>query len=96
MLDRWSYDKVKRKDRQGGRWHFVSRLFDAEPGEDEPLEIYFRDDHKNEFGMLRFERVKEIPYRDYETIIYKIMNNVPFRNSLLDSDTESVWKKNWK
>jgi hypothetical protein len=96
MLDSWSYDKVKRTDRLGGRWHFVRRYFDAAPGEDEPREIYFRKDDKTEFGVIRFESVKEIPYRDYAAIVTKIMNNAPFRKALLDDETEAVWKKNWR
>ena len=96
MLDLWSYDKVKRIDRNGGHWHFVSHYFFAETDEDEPREIYLRNDQKTEFGMLRFERIKDNPYRDYVTIVNKIMNNAPFRKSLLNPETASLWKKNWK
>lgn len=92
----WSYDRVKRIDRNGGRWHFVTHYLFADVREDEPREIYFRNDQKTEFGMLRFERIKDNPYRDYSTIVNKIMNNAPFRRALLDNETATVWKKNWK
>ena len=97
MKDLWSYDKTKRFDRNGQRWHFVMRYFHSiAEGEDEPREIYFRNDDRAEFGILRFERVQDNPYRDYVTIVNKIMNNVPFRRLLLDPETASIWKKNWK
>ena len=65
-------------------------------GEDEPREIYFRDDAETTFGMLRFERLKDNPYRDFNAITNKIMNTKPFRTSLLDNETASVWSKGWK
>lgn len=65
-------------------------------GQDEPREIYFRDDAQTEFGVLRFEKLQDNPYRDFAAITYKIMNNKPFRCSLLDSETASVWTKSWK
>jgi hypothetical protein len=96
MLEMWSYDKVKRIDKKGGRWHFVTRDLFVDGDEDQPREYYFRNDQKTEFGMLRFERVKDNPYRDYEMLINKIMNNMPFRKSLHSPETEAIWKKNWK
>ena len=96
MEQSWSYHRAKTHDRTGVRWHFASRFFTAVPGEDEPRELYFRNDDNTEFGMLRFERLQDNPYRDSQTIINKIMNNIPFRRTLLDEETASVWKKNWK
>lgn len=94
----WSYDKSKRFDKTGRRWHFVSRRFLGKIGEfgDLPYELYFRDDERTEFGLLRFEKSKDNPYRNYEVLISKIMNNVHFRRTLVNSETENVWKKNWK
>ncbi len=96
ILDSWSYKRTKTYDRQRVRWHFVVRSFEVEEGEDEPREIYFRDDAGTTFGLLRFERLKDIPYRDFDAITNKIMNNKPFRTSLLDAETAAVWSKGWK
>jgi hypothetical protein len=92
----WSYDKEKRFDNRGNRWHFVMNLFIKLNDEDSPYELYFRNDERTEFGLLRFERKKDNPYRDYMTVVTKIMNNVEFRKTLLNPETESVWNKNWK
>ena len=94
----WSYDGVKRFDKQGNRWHFVRRNFEDETiREDErPYELYFRNDERSEFGLLRFEKVKDNSYRDYQSVVKKIMNNPPFRRSLLAPDTRDLWQKNWK
>ena len=96
MNDEWTYHRAKKFDRTKMRWHFVTRYFHVEEGEDEPRELYFRNDDETEFGMLRFERLKDNTYRDWDAIITKILNNIPFRRSLLDQETKSVWKKNWK
>ncbi len=96
IQDSWSYKRAKTYDRQRTRWHFVVRSFEVAKGEDEPREIYFRDDAETTFGMLRFERLKDNPYRDFDAITNKIMNNKPFRTSLLDNETASVWSKGWK
>ena len=96
--DHWSYERKHRSDKGGRRWHFVSRsTFDpAVPYEDQPYELYFRDDDRTQFGLLRFARRKDNPYRDYETVVTKIMNDHDFRRTLLDPSTEDVWSKNWK
>ena len=80
------------------RWHFASRsVFDpAIPYGEQPFELYFRNDNRTEFGLLRFARRKNNPYRDYEAIVTKIINDVDFRQTLLDPSTKSVWRKNWK
>ncbi len=97
MKDHWSYEKQKRFAKNGERWHFVHRTFYAlAEGEDEPREIYFRNDDRAEFRVLRFERVQDNPYRDYETIVNKIMNNIPFRKTSIKQETASVWSKSWK
>jgi hypothetical protein len=101
MRDSWSYDRKKRFSQQGQRWHFVRRyFFDEVIGdrsvEETPYELYFRDDANTEFGLLRFAKEKDNPYRDYESVIKKIMNTVPFRTKLLAPETQSIWKKPWK
>lgn len=96
MQESWSYHRTKTVDRLGGRWHFATKYFSAGKVGDEPREIYFRNDDSTEFGMLRFERLKDNPYRDFHAIVTKIMNNVPFRRSLLNENTARVWKKSWK
>ena len=94
----WSYERQERHDKKGRRWHFVYHDLDGSntPYEEQPFEIYFRDDDRTVFGVLRFERRKDNPYRDYGTMVNKIMNDADFRNSLTDPETESVWKRNWK
>ena len=96
MRELWSYDKEKRTAKDGTRWHFASRHCFPDNGEDEPYELYFRDDERTQFGLLRFANRKDNPYRDYLTVITKIMNNAPFRTTLLKPETGAVWSKNWK
>jgi len=97
MSESWSYDKARHIDRWGERWHFERRhIFDAATPCEEPYELYFRNDDNSEYGVLRFERQKDNPYRDYKLVVTKIMNNRTFRRSLLDPDTKTVWRKNWK
>ena len=84
MGEMWSYDKSKRFDNKGGRWHFVRHSIWGEKGtsENQPFELYFRNDERTEFGLLRYEREEENPYRDYDMMINKIMNNAEFRKTL--------------
>jgi len=96
MEDTWSYHRAKTYDKTGRRWHFVTHNFFPAAGEDEPREYYFRDDEGTEFGVLRFDSIKDNPYRDFAAIKAKIMLNAPFRRSLLDDSTRSVWRKHWK
>ena len=93
MNEMWSYDKVQRIGDDGRRWHFVTRYtFEGE----EPRESYFRDNDRSEYGMIRFDRVKDFPYRDYETFVRKVMNNSEFRSKYLDANTADIWNRNWK
>lgn len=98
MSESWYYDKEKRCDLKGRRWHFLfHHVFSNElKYEDCPYELYFRNDDRTEFGLLRFEKRKDNPYRDYNMVINKIMNNREFRKTLLNPDTAEVWNKNWK
>jgi hypothetical protein len=98
MMEMWSYEKQKRFDVKGNRWHFVHRSF-YDPGipyDETPDEYYFRNDARTAFGVLRFERRKDNPYRSYEVMVNKIMNDEEFRQTLLAPETESVWQKSWK
>jgi hypothetical protein len=94
----WSYDKDARFDREGTRWYFVRRdnINPHLPYAEQPVEIYFRDESRSEFGVLKFLRRKDNPYRNYVTMINKVMNDTEFRKSLLDPQTKNVWKRNWK
>lgn len=98
MGEMWSYEKTKYFDNKGKRWHFVNRYFFG-TGTDfgnHPFEVYFRDDERTEFGLLRFEKRNDNPYRNYEMLANKIMNNEKFRKSLLNPELEEVWNRNWK
>ncbi len=64
--------------------------------DEQPFELYFRNDDRTEFGLLRFERRKDNPYRDYQAMVTKIMNDADFREALRDANTASVWKRAWK
>jgi hypothetical protein len=94
----WNYERKLRRDQKGIRWHFVSRfVVDPDvPFDDRPYELYFRNDDRTEFGLLRFEHRKDNPYRDYEAAVTKIMNNAAFRQKLRDPATASIWRKGWK
>jgi hypothetical protein len=98
MTEWWSYDKEKRLDKAGRRWHFVRRDFSdpSTPYEERPVELYFRDEERKQYGLLRFEHQKDIPFRNYLTMINKIMNDHTFRLGLLAPDTKHVWNRNWK
>jgi hypothetical protein len=94
----WTYERQHRHDTNGTRWHFVAHdVIDAGIAyEDRPYELYFRNDDRTEFGVLRFARRQDNQYRDYEMMVTKIMNNKAFRATLLDASTEAVWRKGWK
>jgi hypothetical protein len=97
MKETWSYDKEKRVDKKGNRWYFVRHdVIDNCPYEERPVEWYFRNDNRTVFGVFRVDRQKEIPYRDYETMIRSIMNKTEFRETLVDPETQAIWQKNWK
>ena len=96
--DHWSYERQPRFDQSGRRWHFVSRsMLGSEVSyEERPFELYFRDDDRTQFGLLRFDRRKDNPYRNYDTMVTKIMNDPEFRQALLAPETSGVWKRSWK
>jgi hypothetical protein len=91
ITEMWSYDKDARFDRKGKRWHFVRRDINTnQPYEEQPFEVYFRNDSRTEFGVLKFKRRKDNPYRDYLAMINKVMNETEFRKSLLERDKNCV------
>src|SRR5260370_41519258 len=94
----WSYERKRRRDKTGMRWHIVSRSIidpDVAYG-DRPFELYFRNDERTEFGLVRFEKRKDNPARNYEVLVFKIMNNAEVRRAVLDPDTKNVWRRRWK
>lgn len=97
MNDHWSYDKEQHTDKNGERWHFVWRSFIDEkiPYEERPVEIYFRNDNKTFFGLIRFEHSKDNPYKS-EKLVEKVMRDEEFREKHTAQETKSVWLKSWK
>ena len=96
VKDEWTYHRGKKFDRNRMRWHFVTHYCYVDEGTDEPRELYFRNDEETEFGMIRFDRIKDFPYRDWDFLMNTIMSHVPFRRALLEEGTRGIWKKNWK
>ena len=94
MKEFWSYEKKKRVDTRGKRWHFMSHtvLLEGRAYDDQPYELYFCDDGRTVFGRLRFERRRDNPYRDYALVARKIMEDEQFRGGLLDPTTSRVWR----
>ncbi len=94
----FSYEKKKRLDDQGRRWHFVYHDLGDEsvPYDERPYELLFRDDERKVFGRIRFERRKDSPYRGYEALVQKIIRDPEFRLSLSDPATKKLWRRSWK
>ena len=67
-------------------------LADRAP-EEQPYALYFRDGERTVFGALRYERVKDNPYRSLATIARKIMEDERFRAGLRDDASEKVWRE---
>jgi len=97
MNDHWSYDKNKYLDASGMRWHFVRRSFldDAVAYEERPVEVYFRNDDRTFFGLIRFNHSKDIPYR-HENLVEKVITNADYRQKHEAPDTATVWLNNWR
>ncbi len=60
--------------------------------DEQPYELYFRNDGRTTFGVLRFERIKDNPYSSLATVTRKIMDDTDFRATWLDKSTARVWK----
>lgn len=97
MKEHWSYDKRTHKDAKGQRWHFVMCEYfqDDTDYSDSPIEVYFRNDDRTYFGVIRFEQKKDNPYR-FDKLVEKVMSNAEFRASCEAPETASVWSRNWK
>jgi len=97
MKDHWSYDKIKHLDNNGEQWHFVWRSFTDENGpyEVRPVEIYFRNNTRTYFGLIRFERSKDNPNM-YAKLVEKVMRDLEFRKEHEAQETKDVWLKSWK
>ena len=69
--------------------------YDSIPGrasDEQPYELYFCDDERTAFGVLRFERSKDNPFRSLATVTRKIMDDDEFRETLIDDKTKRYWK----
>lgn len=97
MEDDWSYDRSKYQDKKGERWHFVWRSFRSEniPYKDCPVEIYFRNESKTYFGLIKFEHSKDNPYL-FKKLVEKVIKDSQFRTKHESPESESIWNKNWK
>lgn len=98
ISENWSYDRSKRISADGTQWHFVTHDFpyDDIDYDEAGFEIYFRDEHRSVYGVVKFERRKDFPYSNYEKFVEKIMNNKDYREQYLASDSSTVWLKSWK
>jgi hypothetical protein len=104
MRESWEYDKKKWLDKKGDRWHFVSHH--AWDGDAEfwykvgtrnmSFDLYFCDDARTTFGVIRFPHHQDNPYHWYDTLKNKIITDKEFRKGLIDPETKQIWKKNWK
>jgi hypothetical protein len=94
-MEMWSYQNKRFYDRKGRRWHFMFHhvWLRGTAVQDQPYALYFRNDERTAFGVLRFEHVKDCPYRNFDTVIRKIMDNDEFRATLLDEESKSVWRR---
>jgi hypothetical protein len=93
-METWSLQTKKFHDKKGGRWYFMfhSRHLDDRAPEEQPYTLHFRNDERTVFGVLRFERSKDNPYSNLDTVTRKIMDNAEFRTSLIDEGCKKVWK----
>lgn len=55
MSETFSYERKKRVDDKGRRWHFVYHDFgdDSLPYDERPYELLFRDEERKEFGRIQ-------------------------------------------
>jgi len=103
MREAWDYDRKKWLDEKGNRWHFVERrtwsggaeVWHEDRTGDRSYDLYFRDDARTIFGVIKFPRSSDNPYW-YGKLKEKIMNNADFRKRYVDPATKSIWKKSWK
>lgn len=103
MREAWDYDRKRWVDDKGNRWHFaqhhtwesdIENWYEDRTG-DRPYTLYFRDDAKTIFGVVRFQRGRDNPYH-YDKLKHKIMNDPEFRDQFVAPGTKKVWKRSWK
>lgn len=103
MREAWEYDRSNWLDQRGHRWHFVERWawesdakfwYEDRTG-NRSYDLYFRDDARTIFGVIKFPRSRDNPYWS-EKLKDKIMNNADFREEYIDAETKRVWRKSWK
>ena len=93
-METWSSHTKKFHDRNGSRWYFMFHhqyIEDRAPDE-QPYALYFRNDERTVFGVLRFERSKDNPYPSFAAVARKIMDDDAFRESLIGEGSKKVWK----
>ncbi len=97
MGELWSYDSTKYLDKKGEGWHFVRRSFteDNISYGDRAVEIYFRNNSRTFFGLIRFEHQKDIPYK-HSKLVEKVMTDKEFRGNHEAPWSKDVWLKSWK
>ncbi len=71
---------------------FHHRYLDDRAPDEQPYALYFRNDERTVFGVLRFERSKDNPYSSFATVTRKIIEDAEFRVSLMDEGSKKVWK----
>jgi len=79
------------------QWHFVSKHSDDEsiPYRERPYALYFRDDERSFFGVVRIEHWKDIPM-NVDRLIQKILNSSDYREKHFEAKAKHVWLRNWK
>ena len=103
MPDGWDYDRKKRLDKKGNRWHFAehwtwkgdAKFWYLDRTGDRSYDLYFRDDARTIFGVIKFARTRDMSY-GFDKLKEKIMNDPKFRQPLIAPGTKRVWLKSWK
>lgn len=57
--------------------------------EERPAEIYFRNDTRTFFGLIRFEHSKDNPYK-HAKLVEKVMKNQEFRAQHEAHETDKI------
>jgi hypothetical protein len=53
-------------------------------------ELYFRDDDRTVFGVIRFGPASSFP--GLETVTRKLLHDAAYRASFLDDESKAAWK----
>jgi hypothetical protein len=104
MRSAWNYDNRRKwRDKKGDRWHFAeywtwnseAEFWFLDRTGERSYHLYFRDDARTVFGVIKFSRTRDISY-GFDKLREKIMNDAQFRQPLVAPNTKRVWKKSWK